>query len=677
MASGLIQNLANSNDSTVFGLVGPWGSGKSSVLNFIQRKLTKDIAVVKFNPWSFDDERLQAELYSTIVSAFPQGSRQSLRTKSFNLIRRTGPGLKFIPEVGEKLAAIAEELIPDDSWDTAFKDLWDTIKKASVKVLIVVDDVDRLQPQELLLLMKTIRLLGRFPRVNYLLSYDRKSTISTLGQALGDDNAAAVYLEKIVQYPLDLPDPQQHFLQKIVQDALGPIVTAASLGLIGPTPKMRFDAFHAEHMSATLTTPRACRRYVLQAQTFLTLAGEDVDAADFFALTFLRLFHANLYARLPGWIDDLASSDVAYAPQGKRLPKEVWIARLRSLLYTAEQAEDLAEALGSLFPRAFDSPQWTMVGGKHRVYEREYFERYFNFSLPAGDVSDVLVRQDLERIFRGELVNGAKCSGTFDHPVEGVQTKALKKGSRETDHQRDTKHLVDYLAYGLAHFSAIEGFSAPVYLKTQWLGKAMPAVQDWSDGDVQKLVQLFERPEKLGYALQLQQVQSESPLGHLEAEASLPPTPSFVSAVKAAWVGRAVSWLIDQWAHPDPSVPESERFIVWEYLAVFSALPKLQEATSKTLESKQLTLTAVITAFTVCPRILGDTKALPTDLQLVIPKLRETVPMQMLMDLPLEPQTLAEETDEHEMPTAAQRTNFAVEHLLKWRTMKPEATDSK
>lgn len=49
----------------------------------------------------------------------------------------------------------------------------------------------------------TVRLLGRLPRVNYLLAYDRKSTINTLRNALGTGRSGAEdYLEKIVQYPL-------------------------------------------------------------------------------------------------------------------------------------------------------------------------------------------------------------------------------------------------------------------------------------------------------------------------------------------------------------------------------------------------------------------------------------------------------------------------------------------
>ncbi|WP_459384542.1 KAP family P-loop NTPase fold protein [Arthrobacter humicola] len=349
MVASLIENLADSNDSTVLGLVGPWGSGKTTVLNYITAQLDESINVVHFNPWSFDDERLQAELYSAILAAFPDDSRDTLREKAFDLVRRSAPALKAIPLVGVAAAETLREFMPAKSWDSVFDDLAINIKEASRKVLVVVDDVDRLLPNDLLLLMKTIRLLGRFPRVNYLLAYDRASTIKTLGGVLGGTDNAEVYLEKIVQYPLDLPEPQQQFLQKIVKSYLEPVLNSAFAGMNGgQTATIRFEEFYGNHMWTFLTTPRACRRYAMQAITFLSLAKGDVDPSDFFALTFLRLSYPDLYKRLPVWVDDLSHDQGYGSQQPTAMP--VWRDRMKSCGYEAK-ADELIEALTAIFPR--------------------------------------------------------------------------------------------------------------------------------------------------------------------------------------------------------------------------------------------------------------------------------------------------------------------------------------
>jgi hypothetical protein len=675
MTTQLIETLADSNDSTVLGLVGPWGSGKSTVLHYVGRQLAKDIKVVWFNPWSLDEDRLQAELYSAIISTFPRGSRKSARQKAVNVARRSTSLLKAIPQAGTALAETARAFIPAESWDAAFNDLAATIKAASVKTLVIVDDVDRLQPRELLELMKTVRLLGRFPRVNYVLAYDHKSTVDSLATMLGNEQTAAVYLEKIVQYPLDLPDPQQDYLQEIVQVALGPIVEKASAGMAGgPTPRIRFDSFYAEPMSATLTTPRACQRYILQAQAFLSLAEGDVDPADFFALTFLRLFHAKLYMRLPGWIEELTTSEGEYARQTKPTSKDTWIARMKSLGYGEEAAVDLVEALASLFPRAFPDTFWSMAGGKNRAYKREYFQRYFTFSLPAGDVSDLLVQRDIDRILQSGSSLGTNYPETFDHPIEGVQEKALKKGTRDTDFTLDTRPLIDYLSVNLARNPGPnDRYSAPHFLKMQWLSKTIGTLGTWTAADAQKLVSTFDRPERLGYILHLHQAYTERSLGQLDAEANPYLDPTFARSVRETWNQQSVPWLIGQWRSPQDEVSDLERFEVWNYIVAFEGLSRLREATVAALKDQTVTLTAVATAFTVCPKILGDTEALQSSLTLVIPKLKDTVPLEMLKDLPLEPLASVAELKDGEMPSPVHRQNFAVQHLQKWREMRPEA----
>ncbi|MBM4516395.1 hypothetical protein GS432_08005 [Rhodococcus hoagii] len=49
-------------------------------------------------------------------------------------------------------------------------------------ILVIVDDIDRLHSDELLSVMKAVRLLGRFDGVHYLLSYDEQTLLGVLEQ---------------------------------------------------------------------------------------------------------------------------------------------------------------------------------------------------------------------------------------------------------------------------------------------------------------------------------------------------------------------------------------------------------------------------------------------------------------------------------------------------------------
>jgi hypothetical protein len=670
MAARLIEDLADSNDSTVFGLVGPWGSGKTSVLNFITSALDRSIHAVKFNPWSFDEERLQAELYSAILEAFPSGSRESFRKKAVDLARRSAPALKAIPIVGTGASETLREFLPAKSWDSAFQDMADTIKEARVKILVVVDDVDRVQPKDLLLLMKTIRLLGRFPRVNYLLAYDRKSTIKALASALGSDTPdAQVYLEKIVQYPLDLPDPQQHFLQKIIETALEPIVAKASQGADGgPTPQIRFESFYTQHMATTLTTPRACHRYTGQAKTFLQLAQGDVDPADFFALTFMRIFYPDLYRLLPSWRGELTRR--ATSRGVKVTSKDEWIHRIESCGYEEDTGADLMEALASLFPHAFPDNSWGMSGGKYRVNDSDYFDRYFTFSLPAGDMSDAAVVRDLERIRRGELADGSKCQETFDHPNEQMQLKALKKGTRHTDHKIDGRHLIDYLSAWLSLESNDQDFrSTALRLRSAWLSDLLWHCDPWEGPEVAAFVKRFSRPSVLGHCLNLLKNRAESAIGQGIPDSG----PTLLKELAAVWNKQATEWLLENWRTTDSDTSVEELFTVWHNVVALDGLDDLQSKTLSAMRDGSLALTALATKFVMSSTTAGDYQAPPSSLTLFMDKLENTVRPDMLMTLPLNEPEAVPGAQGEEIPSPAQRTKFAYEEIIRWRENRAEA----
>lgn len=670
MVAKLIDELADSNDSTVLGLVGAWGSGKSTVLHYVVQGLDSAIKVVKFNPWSFDDDTgLQAELYSSILEAFPIGSHDNIRKKATDVLRRGVPALKAIPVVGTAISETVKEFLPSKSWDSAFDDLAKAIQQASVKILVVVDDVDRLQPKELLLLMKAVRLLGRFPRVNYLLAFDRNSTINTLRMALGADRTSAEdYLEKIVQYPLDLPAAQQRFLQEIVFGELGPILNGASAHVFGLTARHRFESFYRDHMWTSLTTPRACRRFALQAKTFLPLTGGNVDPADFFALTFLRLHYPDLYTKLPMWREDLTQRHSSPEHRERTSP-EKWLQRVVACGYTKDVAIDLVDTISTIFPGAMANQfVSTMLGGDYRASDEEYFDRYFTFSLPARDVSDIVVKRDLERILNGQIQYGSSCSDSFDHPVEDMEMLAVRKGMRHTVYEVDTSRLVHFLSFAISR-DAIDYESAidAAHLKSDWLQKLVERQGKWPQKDMEELVQRFRRPAALGVALvRALSLSPESSAGGSDDDEAI--APSFASELASLWMPIAAAWLVSEWKKEITDVPDVERLDVWGLIVNLGGLSLLQAVTSNALTSGSLTLTGLASKFVVPRRILGEYRASPTAMVFDLNKLVDTVPPDLLDSMKLDELEELSQPDDTQAAPSVLRTRLGVEGLLKWRS---------
>lgn len=681
MVSRLINGLADSNDSAVLGLVGAWGSGKSTVLHYVARQLDNTIKVVRFNPWSFDDDTgLQAELYSSLLEAFPLGSHTSIRKKATEVLRRGAPALKAIPFVGAAASETVAEFLPSKSWDAAFDELAKAIHEASVKILVVVDDVDRLQPKELLLLMKAVRLLGRFPRVNYLLAFDRNSTINTLRIALGAEREAAEdYLEKIVQYPLDLPAPQQRFLQEIVFAELVPVLDGVSANMYFPTSRYRFEAFYRDHMWTALNTPRACHRFALQAKTFLPLAGGNVDPVDFFALTFFRLFYPSLYTKLPTWRDALIRQRSS-PEQREKTSREEWLQRVMGCGYSKDVAEDLVDAMSTIFPQAVPNEfSASIPGGNYRVSDREYFDRYFTFSLPAGDISDVVVRRDLELIIGGGIQLGATCPDSFDHAVPDMQMLAVRKGMRHTVYEVDTSRLVHFLSFALSrdpidYESAVDA----AHLKSDWFQKLIERQGMWPAKDMDDLVKRFHRPAALGVALvRVLAYSGVSPFSQegTVSEGSSGPevasTPSFAGNLASLWIPLAASWLLHEWQTETTDTPDVERLDVWGSIASLGGLNELQKLTADALTSGSLTLSQLVSKFVLPQRILGDHRASPSDLILDLNKLVDTVPRTLLLSLPLD-ETGAPPSTDDQGAAKPDRIQLGVQGLRNWRAEQPE-----
>lgn len=69
------------------------------------------------------------------------------------------------------------------------------------RIIVLIDDIDRLRREEVRELVKLVRLTGDFPNIVYVLAFDRKRVELALGD---DDETGRAYLEKIVQVGFDV-----------------------------------------------------------------------------------------------------------------------------------------------------------------------------------------------------------------------------------------------------------------------------------------------------------------------------------------------------------------------------------------------------------------------------------------------------------------------------------------
>jgi predicted KAP-like P-loop ATPase len=393
----------------VIGLNGPWGSGKSSAVNLCKHHLTEavnanELVIIDFACWWFRGEDALAlaffrELYAGLGPSLSDKVKKKLPKLGARLLRAGALVGKVAEAAGAVIAGgIAEKgmewlaglIEQDESVEALHAELSKALAEQKKRFLIVIDDIDRLSPDEALLIFRLVKSVGRLPNVMYLLVYDRSLAEKIVSDQYPSEGPH--YLEKIVQAAFELPDPsaldvQQHLLSLI----------EAICGAPAEPDMVRFMNIFYEGVSPAMRTPRDVARFANSLSvTWPPVAGE-VDRADFVALEMLRLLHPAIYRVIRQNKEQLSSNG-----RGEERDRGAAAQRYDELFFGAmppPNHDRMRRLLMRLFP-ALESA-WANMGygdgfakqwaKERRVCSPDHFDSYFRFSI--GD--EVLTSTEL------------------------------------------------------------------------------------------------------------------------------------------------------------------------------------------------------------------------------------------------------------------------------------------
>jgi hypothetical protein len=156
--------------------------------------------------------------------------------------------------------------------------------------VVVIDDIDRLQSNEIRDIFRLVRLTANFPHVIYLLAFDRSRVEMSLDEA---HDSGRSYLEKIVQKSIDVPAaPTSLLLDQLVR-ALN-----SSFGDLGddvPLNQARWPDVLAEIIAPLVRNMRDVRRYASSARGTVRFLAGKIDLVDLLALEAIRLFRPDYF----------------------------------------------------------------------------------------------------------------------------------------------------------------------------------------------------------------------------------------------------------------------------------------------------------------------------------------------------------------------------------------------
>jgi predicted KAP-like P-loop ATPase len=416
--------LSPVRDGLVMSLVGEWGSGKSSVLDMVAEQFrggfghqsTGEVVVVRFNPWFFSgSEQLISLFFAALAEQLKrQLSRRRTRAVASRL-RSYGEALgtiRALPVVGgffgvgsDVLAEAARRTGAGAGLPEQRARLAEDLRKLGVRVLVLVDDVDRLAPDETRDLMRMVKLVGDLPAITYLLAFDPEPVTAAL-KAEGIDGRQ--YLEKIVQV--------EHRLPAIPADRLDAMLRSAIQSAIAGLPDERLDGPRWDDVRERIIrplvrTPRHVRRYANGLALAIALAGEEVDLVDVLALAAVATFMPDFHEALPSLLDTLTPGlrELLIFELGDR--KEQARARLVEVAEKSGHKEVALATYELLFPQAgalVGDPYMTRHGDamederRRRVANSEAFLAYLTATIPEEGVSVAEVRRILDAFENGD-----------------------------------------------------------------------------------------------------------------------------------------------------------------------------------------------------------------------------------------------------------------------------------
>jgi hypothetical protein len=352
-----VRNLATAichapdDASIVFALYGRWGEGKTSTLTLLENELAERRAneeptpvLIRFNPWVFSGrEQLFAAFFEDIgnaigVSDVPDAEEKAKRWKRLgaysnlvgqglnhvdtvlNVFGASIPGWKllskFLEHAGEATAQAAEaELAGTDRNLNQLRDeLAEALAELERPFLIILDDLDRLPPSELVEIFQLLKSVVDLPNVHYLLLCDRTNIERSLeAQKLRRD-----YLEKIVQFSAPLPAVPAAVLHGLLLDQLQALFSEFAKDDYRLSSEF-WESFGDGEFPRLFSTLRDVKRYVgelrLALPTFCEGNHFELNPDHFLKLQALRLL-------APELVDAIYSRRRLYVPS--RASQLIW-----------------------------------------------------------------------------------------------------------------------------------------------------------------------------------------------------------------------------------------------------------------------------------------------------------------------------------------------------------------
>src|SRR6266567_1074293 len=402
--AGMI-NRFEGNESLVIGIEGEWGTGKTSFINLILEDLRRaNTLLIKFNPWNFSDQNeLIKDFFDSLVDALKrtggkEGEARAKRIKEYasKLLKQSEVTLS--PEISALFLNIKLGEVRRTGGEEPLEKQKETInkllKELGKRIIIVIDDIDRLDSYETKLIFKLVKMTANFANTIFLLAYDRGKVCERMNEngIKGDE-----YLKKIIQVSFTLPKPDPQDLFRI-------LFSDIDASIQGFDEKywddVRWGNLFQSSFRSLFPTIRDIKRYVSSLMLDLAIIGkEEINPIDFLGIEAIRVFAPELYLAMADEKRAFTTTDSMYVGinnRGNRDERKNIYERIITERSPQGLTDPVREIILQLFPQVaglytnhYYGHEWQQEWRKQlRVCSDDIFDKYFSLSVPSSTLSE-------------------------------------------------------------------------------------------------------------------------------------------------------------------------------------------------------------------------------------------------------------------------------------------------
>jgi len=409
-------------DSIVIGLFGAWGSGKTSIINMALEHIeliSKDKSddekpiVVRFNPWNYSDQnQLITQFFRqlSIVLRRPDYASEAKKVgkrletyaeifEPFTVIPTVGPIARILSKTFKSIGSATKSLsdLNANDLNTIKADINKLLGEQNHKIVVVIDDIDRLNNTEIRQMFQLVKSLGDFKNTIYLLAFDKNVVINALKKV--QEGSGSEYLEKVVQIPFEVP--------LISEDEVEDLLKREINELVNDVPVERYDQeywwdIYHSGFKDFFRNIRDVTRYLNTLRFSFGMVKNEVNIVDFLAITAIQVFIPEVYYEIRDNKDLFMGVYPYYgrSDESKKKAKKHCDGIIsRGKVLPPEVLKDL---LKKLFPKLesiygnnnFGQEELRNWRKDCRICSPDIFDMFFRLSLPKGELS----QREIERI---------------------------------------------------------------------------------------------------------------------------------------------------------------------------------------------------------------------------------------------------------------------------------------